>query len=169
VTTATRKRTGADIFANVAPVNRIAQRRKCVVCEMSALAGDLCENCRRDLPGLLASLNGQQDTIIARMTQQRIDLELHIGCATQAERTRYAKMCEARNLAEQLADIGMTDRLRDFNRRYEVTQALQDGLGAIVRADARVSDQWRDVEALNSLQRKIEAVELAIEGLKESE
>jgi hypothetical protein len=106
---------------------------------------------------LLASLTSQQNTIIERMKQAQIDLELHISCASPAEQARYAKMCDLRK-AGKLDD-----------KHYQAAQALSNGLGAIVRADARVSDQWRDVEALNALQSKIEAVELAIEGLKESE
>jgi hypothetical protein len=157
MTTATKHRTGVDIFASVVPVARIPPRRKCVVCEMQALAGDLCEHCRHDLVGLRATLNAQQNTIIERMTAQTVDLGLAISCASPDEQARYAKMCELRNAGK------LTDN--DYAR----AQALQNGLGAIVRADAKVCDQWRDVEALNALDGKIAAVEAAIAGLKESE
>jgi hypothetical protein len=157
MTTATKHRTGVDIFASLAPVARIAPRRKCVVCEMQALAGDLCEHCRRDLVGMRATLNTQQNTIIERMAARTVDLGLAISCASPVEQARYAKMCELRKAGK------LTDN--DYAR----AQALQTPLGAIVRADAKVCDQWRDVEALNALERKIAAVELAIEGLKESE
>ncbi len=147
-----------DLFIAVKPMQRIPPRRKCAVCDMSSvLAGELCEHCRRDLRGLLASLTSQQDTIIKRMEQAQIDLDLHISCASPIEQARYAKMCELRK----------DGKLQD--KDYRTAQALQDGLGAIVRADARVCDQWRDVEALNALECKIASVELAIEGLKESE
>ncbi len=170
MTTAIRARTGVDIFADARPITRIpARRRKCTVCEMQALAGDLCTNCRRDLVGLLASLTAQQDTIIARMRQHQIDLDLHISCASPEEKDRYAKLCKARELATLQHELGSNSALDDFNKRYLATQALPNTLGAIVRADARVCDQWRDVEALNALQRKVAAVELAIEGLRESE
>ncbi len=158
MTTATpRPRTGVDIFADVQPIVRLPARRPCVVCEMLTPCAGLCTNCRRDLRGLLSSLTTQQNTIIARMKQQQIDLDLHISCASRDEQARYAKMCELRKAGK------LTDK--DYTR----AQALQTPLGAIVRADAKVCDQWRDVELLNALESKIAAVELAIEGLKESE
>jgi len=156
MTTTARARTGVDIFATVKPIPSAPFHRKCAVCGMRALGSDVCGYCREDLPGLLASLTQQQETIIERMTQQRIDLGLHISCASDEEQARYAKMCELRN-AGTLED-----------KHYRAAQGLQTPLGAIVRADAKVSEAWRDVEALNALERKIAAVELAIAGLKES-
>ena len=152
----TRARTGVDIFATVKPIPPIS-RRKCAVCEAFTSAGDLCLNCRRAVRGLYASLHSQQDTIIKRMADDTVNLGLAISCASRDEQARYAKMCELRK-------AGTLEE-----KHYRAAQALQTPLGAIVRADARVCEQWRDAEALNALERKIAAVELAIEGLKESE
>jgi hypothetical protein len=145
------------------------RKRPCVVCTVYTLCGDVCELCREDLHGLLAQLAAQQDTIIARMTQAEIDLALHMTCASPDEQARYAKLIEARNLAELQHDLGSNRALEDFERRYLATQALQTPLGAIVRADAKVYNNQADSELLATLQRKLSAVELAIEGMKESE
>lgn len=163
-----RARTGIDIFADYTPVAP-ARKRKCVVCPGWTPAGDLCENCRRDLHGLLVRLTHEQDTIIARMVQDTVDLGLAISCASQDEVARYATLCKARSTAEMQHDLGSNRALEDFNRRYLATHALQTPLGAIVRADSKVHAHRSLEGVLADLQRQIDAVDCAIEGLKESE
>lgn len=133
-----------------------ARKRPCAVCGQMTNLRSLCALCREAPVALLATLTQQQDAIIARMASNTEARDKAYTTATQGERLRYQRLCEARKL----------DNSADFHRRYEATRKLVDGLGAIVRAEI---DSSRDEAMLGDLESKIAAVETAIAGLRESE
>lgn len=139
-------------------------KRACTVCKVTYDFTDPCSHCREDLPGLLVTLNEQQANIIAGIAADTLVLDSAINAANDDELIRYQRLLLARQ-----ATIGKPTKEVEFNKRYVATQALQSGLGSIARAMARLDTRPARESALSDLQRAIDVVELAIDGLKESE
>jgi hypothetical protein len=126
------------------------QRKACEVCGLRS-AGYLCDNCRADLPGLLARLQQQHTTISSKIESAYQSLQNALQRALPADLDRFTKLHVAR------AQNGV-----DFASRYAKTLALDDGLGAIVRAEKAYFDCEGLQLMLVKVESSIKVVEFAI-------
>lgn len=133
------------------------QRKACEVCGLRS-AGYLCDECRADLPGLLARLQQQHATIGGKIESAYQTLQNALRDATPADLDRFSLVEKAR------AQNGA-----EFASRYAKTLALEDGLGAIVRAEKAHLDCKESQLMLAKIESDISVVKFAIAERKADE